>query len=55
MRFPGEMCNLLEKSKEKVVYLVQFKPTDKDWVCAVLVQSFCSILCNCIVGRSNLN
>jgi len=33
MRFTGERCKLLEKSKENIVYLIQFKPTDQDWVC----------------------
>ncbi len=35
-RFPGDNCNLLARSKEKIAYLIKFQPADQDWVSIIL-------------------
>lgn len=32
LRFPGEECELLEKSQERITYLIHYSPTNQDWV-----------------------
>lgn len=36
IQFPGEQCQLVEKSQERNAYAIDFHPSDPDWVMPVL-------------------